>query len=321
MLSIWCNADLSPDALAELRDGTAKHRLFVSDKRTGNLGTTGASEELAEADVAFGQPDPAQLISLPNLRWAHLTSAGYTRYDNDEVRSALRARGAALTNSSSVYDEPCAQHVLSMMLSHVRQLPASFEDQMTARSWAYDRIRAKTGILEDETVLILGFGAIGRRLAELVSPFRVRVVAVRRRVTGSESVETHPIERLHELLAEADYVANVLPLNPSTDSLMDEKAFGAMKNGASFYNVGRGSTVDQAALIAALESGRLGGAYLDVTDPEPLPSDHPLWTTKNCHITPHIGGGRNRESSVLVQHFLSNLERFVGGSELGDRLF
>ncbi|AIE83955.1 D-2-hydroxyacid dehydrogenase [Fimbriimonas ginsengisoli] len=319
-LTIWCNADLSEPAMAELKEGTAKHRLLIEGEQTGNLGAGGASELLKEAEIAFGQPDPRQAMELSTLRWVHLTSAGYTRYDSPEFRSALTGRGATMTNSSSVFDEPCAQHLLAFMLALARQLPASLSDQLGPKSWDYERLRSQTRLLDGQTVLILSFGAIARRLVQLLAPFNLNVVAVRRHVKGDEPVETHPIDELPRLLSEADHVVNILPANGSTNRLVNAEALAAMKTGAMFYNVGRGSTVDQAALIEALTTGRLGGAYLDVTDPEPLPSDHPLWTCPNCYITPHIAGGHAEEMERLVRHFLRNLALYEAGAPLVDRV-
>jgi phosphoglycerate dehydrogenase-like enzyme len=169
-------------------------------------------------------------------------------------------------------------------------------------------------------VLILGYGAIARRLAELLKPFRLRVVAVRRDVHGDEPIELHPIDQIDQLLPDADHVANALPDNPSTRHLMNAARFGLMKAGAEFYNIGRGSTVDQEALLEALRSGRLAAASLDVTDPEPLPASHPLWSQPNCFITPHIAGGMADEASALVRHFLANLANFVADRPLLDRV-
>jgi phosphoglycerate dehydrogenase-like enzyme len=226
-----------------------------------------------------------------------------------------------MTNSSSVFDEPCAQHVVAFMLAWARKLPQALESQFDGQVWAYDKLRAISRILADETVLILGFGAIGRRVAELLAPFRLRLISVRRTVHGDEPIEAHAISELDSLLPRADHIVNVLPASSSTDRLMSAERFELVKPGAIFYNVGRGTTLDQPALIAALESGRLGAAYLDVTDPEPLPSDHPLWLTPNCYITPHVAGGMQDEMLQLVRHFLDNLRLFESGAPLEDRIF
>ncbi len=317
-LTIWCNASFSDEVTDELKSGIGNHRLVIPATRSNNLGAAEADPLLGEADIAFGQPDPLQISQLTRLDWIHLTSAGYTRYDTVELRSALKARSACLTNSSSVFDNACAQHVLAFMLAQARQLPISFESQLGSHGWVYDRLRSKKRVLENETVLILGYGAIARRLVELLAPFGLSVVAVRRTVRGDEIVSTHPVAEISRLLPVADHVVNLLPLNPSADGVVDDTYFRAMKPGAFFYNVGRGATVNQEALVTALTTGNLGAAYLDVTDPEPLPPDHPLWTTPNCWITPHVAGGHQAEESHMVRHFLSNLRRYEKGEPLLD---
>jgi phosphoglycerate dehydrogenase-like enzyme len=294
--------------------------LIVPQERSSNLGSTGPDEQLFEADVAFGQPDPDQLIGATRLKWIHLTSAGYTRYDREDIRAALRERGGLLTNSSSVYDEPCAQHLLAFILAQVRELPRCLRAQFGLEGWINEKTRNSTHILRGQTVLILGYGAIARRLAELLEPFNLNIVAVRRAVRGDESIVVRPVGELHALLRAADFVVNALPSNPTTDGLLGAHEFSLMKAGAYLFNVGRGTTVDQDALMAALKSGRLAGAYLDVTDPEPLPVDHPLWATPNCYITPHIGGGYLGEYEDIVTHFLRNLRRFEAGQALADRV-
>jgi phosphoglycerate dehydrogenase-like enzyme len=113
---------------------------------------------------------------------------------------------------------------------------------------------------------------------------------------------------------------NILPDNPETKAFLSAARFGEMKPGATVYNIGRGTTVDQDALVTALRAGHLRAAYLDVTDPEPLPADHPLWNTPNCYITPHTAGGFDTEQEALVSHFLANLERFTAGVGLRDRV-
>jgi phosphoglycerate dehydrogenase-like enzyme len=122
-------------------------------------------------------------------------------------------------------------------------------------------------------------------------------------------------ERLSAVIAEADHVVNVLPDNPTTLNYVNARRLSWCKRGARFYNVGRGTTVDQNALIKALESGQLGGAYLDVMDPEPLPPSHRLWDAPNCFITPHTAGGRHDQDEALVRHFLANFAAFLHGED------
>jgi len=272
-------------------------------------------------DAIFGQPDPALLLGAQSVRWVHLSSAGYTPYDRDDLRHEFRARGSALTNSSGVYAEPCAEHALMFMLAHARALPLALLNQNGPRAWPQGSVRAKSCLLKDETVLIVGFGAIGQRLAALLSPLTKNLHAVRRRVRGDEPIDTRPIEDLVEILPRAKHVVNTLPANATTRHLFDKLAFSRMSQDAVFYNVGRGTTVDQDALLGALQSGTLGAAYLDVCTPEPLPPDHPLWSAPNCHVTPHSAGGHAGEQERLIRHFADNLQRLERGAPLLDRVY
>jgi phosphoglycerate dehydrogenase-like enzyme len=124
----------------------------------------------------------------------------------------------------------------------------------------------------------------------------------------------------HTLTTQAHHIVNILPESAETRHFFNRARFAAVKPGAIFYNIGRGVTVDQEALLEALRSGRIAAAWLDVTDPEPLPDDHPLWAEPHCFVTPHVAGGHVDEAKTLVRHFLTNLERFVHGEPLLDRV-
>ncbi len=321
MLTIWTNAQFAEATRTQLIEGTKSHRLIFSTQLSAsNLAKAAPDPALHEADIAFGQPDPETVLASPRVRWAQLTTAGYTRYDSPDFRAAFGGRGGQLTSSSGVYDEPCAEQVLAFMLAQARQLPASHESQRTDRAWPYLERRAISRLLLGQNVVLLGFGAIGRRLAELLAPFAMKITAVRRKPAGDENVAVVTEDQLGAALAGADHVVNILPENPATIRFVNAARLAAMKPGAIFYNVGRGTTVDQDALLTALQSGVLGAAWLDVTDPEPLPPEHPLWTAPNCHITPHTAGGHDNEQERLVGHFLENLGRFERGEALLDRV-
>lgn len=143
---------------------------------------------------------------------------------------------------------------------------------------------------------------------------------MRRKPRGDEKVAIVRPENLREALAVADHVINILPENGESVGFISAERLGWMKTGVVFYNIGRGTTVDQQALADSLQSGHLGAAWLDVTDPEPLPDDHPLWKIPNCHITPHTAGGHRNESATLVRHFLENFGRFLADMPLRDRI-
>jgi len=312
-----------PDESANelLARSLAGHKVVYSRSlTTSNLATSSHDPAIDEADVAFGQPDPAAIMAAPRLRWAHLTSAGWDRYDREDLRAAMTGRGAIVTNSSSVYEDPCAQHALSMMLAHCRQLGASFDNQRGAKGWPAGPIRRESRLLTGQKVLLLSFGAIARRLVELIAPFGCDVVAVRRRPAGDEPVKIIAEAELDQYLPLADHVVNILPGGVATQAFVNAQRLARMSPHAAFYNIGRGTTVDQDALIEALNSKRIAAAYLDVTTPEPLPPGHPLWATANCYITPHTAGGHHDEFHRLVRHFLENLKRFGEGTALRDRV-
>ncbi|HWA88051.1 MAG TPA: D-2-hydroxyacid dehydrogenase [Opitutus sp.] len=319
--TIWTNTKFSEAAARRLNDGLRGHRLvFAAAANASGLVGGERDRALAEADLAFGQPAVEDCLDHRRLRWIALTTAGYSRYDREEVKETLRARGAALTTSSGVFADPCAQHVLAMMLALGRQLPQSLRDQGGGRPWPYFERRAASRLLTGQTVLLLGFGAIGRRLADLLAPFGVTLLAVRRQARSERAVRVIPPEAVSAALAGADHVVNILPENEATRNFVNARRLACCKPGARFYNVGRGTTVDQPALIEALQSGRLGAAYLDVTEPEPLPPEHPLWSAPNCFITPHTAGGRHDQDEALVEHFLKNLAAFERGAEMADRI-
>ena len=319
--TIWANPFLTPSAEELLVRSTGSHKLLLAEKPEHVLDTGTLDPRLLEADIVFGQPDPGGIIQSESLRWLHLSSAGYARYDTDEIRGALKKRSAMMTNSSSVFDEPCAEHLMAWLLADARQLFPSYQNQRGPHGWPQNELREKTRLLADETVFIVGYGAIGRRLAELLAPYKVRVVGYRR--TPQPGDDRHIIRpaELAGTLAEADHVVNILPDSNQTRNFFNAERFAQIKAGARYYTIGRGTTTDQEALADSLKSGRLLAAYLDVTDPEPLPPEHPLWSISNCYITPHTGGGHFNEADRIVSHFVENLRRYEQNHDLLNRVF
>lgn len=277
------------------------------------LGAHELTENIQEADVAFGLPAPDAVKNSPNVKWVQMASAGYDSFDKPDVRAWLNERGIVVSNSSNIYLEPCAQHALTMMLSLSRRIPQAAVNQSTSRVWKQWDERKDTWLLKGQTVLLLSYGAIAKRLCEMLAPFQMNVIAVRRNVSGKESVKAITENELSEFLPTADHVVNILPGGDETLNYMDAAKFSQMRRGSIYYSIGRGSTTDQAAIAEALNSGHLSAAYLDVTSPEPLPSDHELWTLPNCYITPHTAGGHHDEFIRIVQQFLENLKRFESG--------
>jgi len=323
-LTVWANHELRPGARELFLDSLVRLgcRLIQSEKSSRSVLTQGEPDPaLAEADVAYGQPAPEDVLRPGRLRWVALSTAGYTRYDTAVFRAGVRERGIAVTNASQVFAGPCAEHVLAMMLASNRELPKYVLNQAGPRAWDYLEGRYTSRLLAGTTVLLLGYGAIGHRLAGLLAPFGCRVIGVRRKARGDEPIEIVPETMASTVIPMADHVVDLLPASPETNHCCNANLFRQMRRGSWFYNVGRGTTVDQDALLAALRSGHLGGAWLDALEPEPLPPAHPLWREPRCHITPHVAGGQREQDESLVRHFMANLGRFIHGKPLEDRIF
>jgi phosphoglycerate dehydrogenase-like enzyme len=257
---------------------------------------------------------PAFLAAAHELVWLQAMSAGVDRY----VGLAPVADGSlVLTNLRAVHGPAIADHAFGMLLALTRGLRARLEDQQQGR-WAREGRGAEAIALQGRTLLVVGLGGIGSEVAQRGHGFGMRVIATRRSdAPGPDYVERvgRP-EDLLALLPEADVVAICVPLTPETERLFDARAFAAMRPGAYLVNVARGRIVDTEALLAALDSGRLAGACLDVTDPEPLPPEHPLWKRADVVITPHVAADARltdeRASALLVE----NLRRFGAGEPL-----
>ena len=222
---------------------------------------------------------PGLFDELPGLRVAQSLSAGV------EWLLPKVPAGIVVCRAVGVHDGPVSEWVMAAILAMQRRLPAFIEFQRRAE---WNRSGAQPATIDDlegHTVLVVGHGSIGRALAARLAPFGARVVGVSRHARD----DAQPVSALPDLLPQADDVVNLLPLTPETEKFVDAAFLARMKPGALFVNAGRGKTVDTAALIEALGSGRIRAA-LDVTDPEPLPADHPLWHMPNTLITPHIAG-------------------------------
>lgn len=304
---------LPEEARQRLVEGLAGHTVAWAPSGTGwsNL-TPAEAPHTHDVDVIFGQPAVADLDAT-RARWVQLTSAGYGRYDLER----LAARGIALTTSSSVYAGPVAESALGMVLGAVRRLGHA-QAAMADRAWDSAHHRHRAGRLTGATVVVLGMGAIAEAFLTLLAPFGCDVRVVRHRVRGDEAVATFAAGDRLLAAAGADVLVNLLPGTPATEGFVDAALLAALAPHAVVVNVGRGTTLDVGALRAALASGHLAGAWLDVTDPEPLPPDHPLWATPGVFVAPHIAGGQRGEHRSLVEHFLGNLARFEGGEALHD---
>lgn len=291
--------DVPRDVLSRFRAEFPGIRFIVPGERGGPdergmiLEEAPAADDLAAADGVIGwRLEPEMLEAAPRLRWLHVGGAGVERYD----LGAIAARGIVMTNASGVSAPNMAEHALGMMIALTRRFPTLMRAQ-AARRWRDTDTHREVGELLGQTVLVVGVGDIGQEVARRAAAFGMRVHGVRRRGDAPPPegfARVFSTTELAEALAGADHVVVTLPHTPQTRGLFDPEAFAAMKPGAMIYNVGRGPVIDTAALVAALESGHLGGAGLDVTDPEPLPEDSPLWEMENVLITAHTSGATPR---------------------------
>jgi len=267
------------------------------------------------ADAALGFCSAEVLAAGPDIRWVQSFSAGVERC---VAIPALRERGILLTNMQRVAGPVMAEHVLAMMLAHARGLSFFIPERMAARWTREVPAPGRMMTLEGKTVLVVGLGGIGVEVARRAHALGMRVVATR--ASGREGPAFVSYvglsDELNKLAAEADFVVNTTPLTPATTRMFDAKFFAAVKPGAFFVNVGRGQSVVQDEMIAALRSGRLGGAGLDVTDPEPLPADSPLWQMQNVILTPHVSAQSDVDDSVRMTVAVENLRRYVAGEKM-----
>ncbi len=282
-----------------------------------------ASETAKDADAILGFLTPEIVRSARKLRWAQLPAAGVEGYlaNPDIVQSDI-----VLTNAQRIYAVGGAEHVLAMVLALSRRLHTALSLQRDRR-WDVTPLTGPTPYsgkgselleLRSRTLLVVGLGGIGTEVARLAHGIGMRVIATRgSRREGPPFVEYVGLSsELLTLAAGADVVVNSVPLTPSTENMFDEEFFSTMKPTAYFVNIGRGKTVDTDALVRALREGRIAGAGLDVTEPEPLPADHELWGVPNVIITPHVGGDSDEHMERLWLLFRENLRRFVNGEPL-----
>jgi phosphoglycerate dehydrogenase-like enzyme len=230
----------------------------------------------------------------------------------------LTERNIVLTNMQRTSGPPIAEHSIAMMLALARGLPQYARHQNQARWTEEDADQDGMREIGGRTLLVVGLGGIGTEVARRAHALGMRVIATRNSSReGPKFVAKVGLSgELHALAAEADVVVNATPLTPETTGIFDAAFFAAMKKGGYFINVGRGKSVVTDDLVAALKSGQVGGAGLDVTEPEPLPDGHPLWSLRNVIITPHVAAQsdiQNQRSWILVSE---NLRRYVAGEPL-----
>jgi D-2-hydroxyacid dehydrogenase (NADP+) len=261
----------------------------------------------------FPIPEP-WLLPGARLRWVQSITAGI----DDLLTPELLAAGhVAITATKGPMGPLMAEHAVLLMLALARDLTGFLQDQ-AQRRWRRLSDERRLVQLYGKTIAILGVGAVGGNLARICQAgFGMKVLGLARTRRAAPYVDRYfKKPELHAALAEADVVALCLPLTPETKQIIDAGVLAAMKPGAYLINVARGGLVDEEALAAALQSGKLAGAGLDATAVEPLPAHSPLWTMPNVIITPHVAPGRDRLAEHMVDFWCENIRRFVEGQEL-----
>ena len=270
-------------------------------------------QEILAADIFCGHAkvpiDWEAVVRGGRLRWIQSSAAGL---DHCLVPSVV-ASEITITSASGVLADQVAEHALALVCGLTRSLPVFFRAQQ-----AREFIRRPTRDLHHSTVGIVGLGGVGRRIAEVISPFKTRILATDMfPVDKPAHVEAlWPAERLHDLLSEVDILILSAPLTPRTRGMIDAAALAKMKSGSILINVARGPLVVESALVAALASGHLAAAGLDVTEKEPLPATSRLWELPNVILTPHVGGQSRLRIDQMTGFFCDNLARYLAGRPL-----
>lgn len=268
-----------------------------------------SAEQLAETEAMMvANVPPGLLPQMPKLRWAQAMTAGV------EAWLALPdlPSGLTLTCARGTHRESMPENILAAMLFVAKPLTACVEAQRAGK-WA--NIVAEP--INGKTLGILGLGEIGGELARIAGALNMRVIGTRRRPEPMPHVaEVLPPEQTDKVLAESDYVVLLLPATPATDNFIDAERLAKMKKSAWLLNFGRGHLIKDGDLIAAVTNRQIAGAILDVFRQEPLPSDHPFWTTPGITVLPHIGGPHPDRDTIVAKLFVENLRRYLDGHPL-----
>ena len=272
-----------------------------------------ATSAMEDVEVILGAITPAMFARARKLCWVHAITSGADSYLFPEMVNSE----VMLSGDKGLVGTHLADHTFALLLSLTRRLARAVQD--APNSWTYRvAYRAEEFELEGRIMGIVGFGGTGRQIARRAAAFGMRCIAVDCDAVppSAEVPEVWGSNRLDELLGTADVVTSGLPLTRDTRNLFNARAFSLMKKSALFVNVTRGELMDSDALIAAINNGQLAGAGLDVGPQEPLPTDHPLWTTPNVVMTPHTAGASQFRISRNLDRFCRNIAHFRAGEPL-----
>jgi phosphoglycerate dehydrogenase-like enzyme len=297
----------SPEWLREATDGVPVEVLAPSDKRAGRF---------ADSDVYVGLCNAEAINDKGKLRYVHLLAAGI---DPCMTIPGVTDLHVIATYSAKAFGDTMSEHAIALMLALTRNLHRYHAAQLQER-WYRSTVVDETTptTIQGKTLLVLGLGGVGSQVARRAHDLGMRVIATKSSLR--EKPEYLDIvglpDRTIDFAAQADVVINALPLTDATRGLVNTAFFAAMKKGTYYISVGRGGTTDTDALVAALSSGKLWGAGLDVTNPEPLPKGHKLWSFPNVIITPHVAGDSEQALRNMWSLARENLRRYVRGEKL-----
>ena len=298
-----------PDAVKWLKQVTGDAELVIAKSRKE------AVNLLDGADVLLGYCTQETLNNGMELRYILNYSAGVDRCTSSPL---IQERDLLVTNMQRIYGPGIAEHAIGMMYMLTRKLHV-FHDRQREQQWDRSAVkRTEMWEVQGRTMLVVGLGGIGTQIARRANALGMRVIATRNSSReGPDFVDYVGLSHeLAELAGQADVVVNATPLTPATTGLFDRKLFAKMKPGTYFINVGRGKSVVTDDLMNALNTGHLGGAALDVQDPEPLPPGHPLWSARNIIITPHISAGSDAQMERFWLVVRENLRRYTQGERM-----
>ncbi|HKP53826.1 MAG TPA: D-2-hydroxyacid dehydrogenase [Chloroflexia bacterium] len=271
------------------------------------------------AEVLFSFRFPVEwLDNAPDLKWVQLASAGSDHMLREGV--FLKRPDLILTTASGVHEIPISEHILAMILHFSRGFNIAARNQAQSK---WERYRADEAY--DKKVCMVGYGPIARRAATMCKALGMVVVSVRASIAEQqpsfEAVDRfYPPAELNDVLAQSDYVVVAAPRTPQSERMIGKSQFEAMKEGAVLVNISRGALVDEAAMIEALQGGKLKGAALDVFEREPLREDSPLWKMPNVLITPHVSGSNPHYDRRVTDLFCDNLARYLKGEQLRNKV-
>ena len=268
-----------------------------------------SADQLARTEALMAGAVPAGLLpKMPKLRWAQAMSAGVEGW----LALPDLPSGLTLTCARGTHTESMPENIVGALFHVAKPYSTAVENQKSAK-WVHTVAQPLTG----KTLGILGLGAIGQEVARIVSALGMRVIGTRRRPAPMANVaEVLPPDRTDEVLSRSDFVLLLLPATPDTDNLIDAERLAKMKPTAWLLNFGRGHLIKDDDLIAAVKARKIAGAMLDVFRQEPLPAEHPFWTTEGIIVLPHIGGPHPERDRFVARLFVDNLGRFLDGAPL-----